>query len=171
MAYLKVHGVVILASLASLAAAPQKVAAAGKPVPTAQVPGPNDRDPPIQRTVIHSEAYKKREYLGPHINFKVTPPEDRGVKGRVLVEVYNYSKTYLNVVDFWLYLTNSWGDKIEVHITCDDIKPNWSALRWVKIPGGKAVPKMDKVTIENLAIFDAQGKKVKLKYYIDLIKK
>lgn len=167
----------MICAFACLAAGPvpKKPAAAGKPAAsttsTAPSPAPNDSEPGIQRTVIHSEAYKKREYLGPHINFKVTPPEERGVKGRVLVEVYNYSKTYLNVVDFWLYLTNNWGDKIEVHITCDDIKPNWSALRWVKIPGGKEVPKMDKVTIDNLVIFDEQGKQVKLKYYVDLIKK
>jgi hypothetical protein len=156
------------AKKAAPAARPAKPAA---PAAGATPPGDNDPDPPIQRTVIHTEAYKKREYLGPHINFKVTPPEERGVQGRVLVEVYNYSKTYLNVVDFWLYLSNNWGDKIEVHITCDDIKPNWSALRWVRIPGAKKVPKMDKVVIQNLSIFDENGKKIKLKHYTDLIKK
>jgi len=28
---------------------------------------------PVHRTVIHSEAYKKRAHLGEHLNFKITP--------------------------------------------------------------------------------------------------
>lgn len=150
---------------------PSQITTGQKNTGASSSPSVNDADPPIQRTVIHSEAYKKREYLGPHINVKVTPPENRGVKGRVLVEVYNYSKSFFSVVDFWLILTNKWGDKIEVHITCDDIKSNWSALRWVRIPGAKEVPKMDKVEVKQMQIFDENGKRINLKHYIDLIKK
>lgn len=122
------------------------------------------------RTVIHSEAYKKREHLGEHINFKITPPEGRGKKNHVLVEVYNYSKRYVNVCSFYLLLTNTWGDRIEVEISVDDLKPSWSALRWVNIPGNKPIPKIEKVEIQNFQIFDEKGKPLKLKYYTDLIK-
>ena len=119
--------------------------------------------PPIHRTIIHTEAYKKRVDIGPHINFKITPPEKRGRKGRVLVEVYNYSKVNLSVVDFWLMLSNTWGDKIEVQITCDDIKGGWSALKWVKIPGDKPIPEITTVQIRNMKIFNDQGRETKLK--------
>ena len=100
----------------------------------------------------------------------MTPPEKRGVKGRVLVEVYNYTKTYLNVADFYLTMHSDWGERVEVHIAIDDIKPGWSALRWVKIPGKKKIPALTKVQIQNLQTYDARGKKVAVKYYTDLIK-
>jgi hypothetical protein len=122
------------------------------------------------RTVIHSEAYKKRAHLGEHINFKITPPEKRGKKNHVLVEVYNYSKKYINVCSFWLILSNTWGDRIEVELTVDDLKPSWSALRWVKVPGDKPLPTIEKVEIKNFQLFDDKAKKVDLKYYTDLIK-
>lgn len=126
--------------------------------------------PPIHRTVIHTEAYKKREGFGPHINFKITPPEKRGRKGRVLVEVYNYSKVNLAVVNFWLILSNQWGDRIEVQINCDEIPAGWSALKWVKIPGDKSIPEITIVQIKNMKIFNDQGRETKLKYFTDLIK-
>ncbi len=124
----------------------------------------------VSRTVIHRDAYKQRKDLGPHINFKITPPEKRGKKGMVLVEVYNYSTTYLAVVDFWLILNNPWGDIIQVHVTCDDIKPNWSALKWVKIAGNKSFPQITNAEIKNMSIFNEKAEKVNLKYYTDLIK-
>lgn len=126
--------------------------------------------PPIHRTVIHTEAYKKREGFGPHINFKITPPEKRGRKGRVLVEVYNYSKVNLAVVNFWMILSNQWGDRIEVQINCDEIPAGWSALKWVKIPGDKPIPEISIVQIKNMKIFNDQGRETKLKYFTDLIK-
>jgi hypothetical protein len=126
--------------------------------------------PPIHRTVIHTEAYKKREGFGPHINFKITPPEKRGRKGRVLVEVYNYSKVNLAVVNFWMILSNQWGDRIEVQINCDEIPAGWSALKWVKIPGDKPIPEISIVQIKNMKIFNDHGRETKLKYFTDLIK-
>lgn len=133
-------------------------------------PAPQSAKPAIHRTVIHSEAYKKREHLGEHVNFKITPPGKRGKKNHVLVEVYNYSKKYINVCSFFLLLTNNWGDRVEVEITVDDLKPSWSALRWVQIPGNKPIPDIDKVEIQNFQLFDDKARAVKLKYYTDLIK-
>jgi hypothetical protein len=126
---------------------------------------------PMHRVVPHGEAYKRRDDLGPHVNFKITPPEDRGKAGRVLVEVYNYSTTFLSVVNFWLILKNPWGDLIEVHVTCNDIKPNWSALRWVKIEGNKAFPKITQVEIKNMVAFNEKAARVQLRYSTALIKK
>jgi hypothetical protein len=88
----------------------------------------------------------------------------------VLVEVYNYSTTYLAVVDFWLILNNPWGDLIQVHVTCDDIKPNWSALKWVQITGNKSFPQITNAEIKNMSIFNEKAEKISLKYYTDLIK-
>ena len=132
----------------------------------------NDADPPLTRTVIHTDAYKKRENLGPHLDIVVTPPEKRGKKGRVLVELYNYSKAYVSVADFWLDLYSATGDRVEVHITADDLKGGWSALKWVKIGGKKATPfpRINRVAIEKMQVFDATGKKFTLKHYVDLIK-
>jgi len=113
---------------------------------------------------------KKREHLGEHLNIKVTPPERRGSDGRVLVEIYNYSKSYLYSIDFWLYLYSDLDEEIEVHITADDIRPSWSALRWVTIPSNYKLPLITRVKLRNLSMFDDQARKVKLKHYIDLIK-
>jgi hypothetical protein len=160
---------------AGAAAKPAPKAKAAKPrgkaaaAPAAAAPATSG-NPPIFRTVIHSEAYKTRANLGPHLNIKVTPPEKRGAKGRVLVELYNYSKAYVNVVDFWLYLDSDYGETVEVHIDADDIKPGWSALKWVQIPGNKAIPLITKVRVAQMHIFDDKAKAITLKYYTDLIK-
>jgi hypothetical protein len=131
----------------------------------------SDAEPPVQRTVIHSEAYKKREGLGPHIEIKVTPPEERGRKGFLLVEVYNYSKTYLALAEFNMSLSNKSGENVEAHITCEDIKGGWSALKWVRIPGNRSFPLITKVSVANLKMITEQAREVKLKYFVDLIKK
>lgn len=145
--------------------------AAAKAAAAPKAKGDDDPDPPTARTVIHSDAYKKRENLGAHLDIVVTPPEKRGKKGRVLVELYNYSKAYISVADFWLEMHNDFGDKVEVHITADDIKGGWSALKWVKITGKKTtIPKVTKVAVQKMQMYDAKGKKFALKYFVDLIK-
>lgn len=141
-----------------------------KKQPALQASSPGSSASSISRSVIHTSAYKLRKDAGPHISLKITPPEKRGKKGMVLVEIYNYSKTYLAVMDFWLILNNNWGDRIEVHVTCDDVKPNWSALKWVKIEGNKPFPKISQVEIRNMVIFNEKAQKVDLKHYTDLIK-
>lgn len=152
------------------AAKPAAKPAAAKSAP-AQDDDDDGPDPPMSRVVIHHDAYKKREGLGAHLNIKVTPPEKAGRKGRVLVELYNHSKTYINVADFWLAMSNDWGDKVEVHITADDIKGGWSALKWVKITGSKkTIPKLTKVDVQKMQLFGAKGKKIKMKHFTDLIK-
>lgn len=138
--------------------------------PSQQGTPPQASDQNTHRNVIHTEAYKKREHLAEHLSFKVTPPEKRGRSGMVLVEVYNYSKKYLSVVDFWLILKNPWGDLIEVHVTCDDIKPGWSALRWVKIEGNKPFPEITSAEIKNMVIYNEKAQKTNIRYYTDLIK-
>ena len=127
--------------------------------------------PPIKRTLIHTEAYKKHEGLGPHIELKITPPEQRGRKGFLLVEVYNYSKAYLALADFWLNLSNEMGDNVDTHITCEDIKGGWSALKWVKISGDKSFPKITKVNVMNMKMIGQDARELKVKWTIDLIKK
>lgn len=141
-----------------------------KPAPAAPAASDDDPLPPVHRTVIHTEAYKKREGIGAHLSIKITPPEKRGKKGRVLVELYNYSKTYLSVVDFWLYLYSDIGEKVEVHITADDIKGGWSALKWVKIPRKAKMPAIVKVEIMKMLMYTDKAKEVKMKYFTDLIK-
>lgn len=162
---MKAHQII---AAALIFAAASDMAFAGTKPATKQAPQPGKTS--IHRTVIHSEAYKKRAHLGEHVNFKITPPEKRGKKNHVLVEVYNYSKKYINVCSFYLLLTNSWGDRVEVEITVDDLKPSWSALRWVQIPGNKPIPEIEKVEIQNFQLFDDKARPVKLKYYTDLIK-
>lgn len=121
------------------------------------------------RQVMPEQAYRERVHLGPHVNFKVTPNPGGDGAGQLLIEVYNYSPTYLNVVDFWLGLTNTWGDRLDVHVSCDDVKPKWSAVKWVKVQGKKTLPRMDSATIQNLKAYDENGRQVNVKYYIDLI--
>ena len=144
-------------------------AAPSSPSPTAVGPA-NGADSSIHRTVIHTKAYEQRKHLGQHLSIKITPPEKRGRKGRVLVELYNYSKSYLSVVDFWLYLYGDADEIVEVHITADDLKAGWSALKWVQIPKGATVPAIIRVDVKNMQMFSDKARKIELKYYTDLIK-
>ncbi len=124
----------------------------------------------IHRRVDHTKAYKKRTDIGPHVSIKITPPERRGKAGRVLVEIYNFSKTYLSLVDFEISLKNSWGDRIEAKISADDLKQNWSGLMWIEIPGNGKIEKITGVEIANFQAFDKAAKPVAVKFTTDLIK-
>jgi hypothetical protein len=124
----------------------------------------------VHRRVDHTKAYKKRTDIGPHVSIKVTPPERRGKAGRVLVEIYNFSKTYLSLVDFEISLKNSWGDRIEAKISADDLKQNWSGLMWIQIPGSGKIEKITGVEVANFQAFDQAAKPVNVKFTTDLIK-
>jgi hypothetical protein len=124
----------------------------------------------VHRRIDHTKAYKKRTDIGPHVNIKITPPEKRGKQGRVLVEVYNFSATYLSSVSFELILKNSWGDRIEARVSADDLKQNWSGLVWIQIPGSGKIEKITGVEIANFQAFNKEAKPVSVKFATDLIK-
>jgi hypothetical protein len=117
----------------------------------------------------HKEAYKRKK-IGAHLNIKVTPPEIRGKKGMVAVEIYNFSEKNLSVIDFWLELETDGYANIEAHITVDDLGPNWSDIRWIKIQGDGTMPKIVKLSVLRLDMFEDSGKQAKLKLTTDLIK-
>jgi len=123
----------------------------------------------VQRTVIHTDAYKTKVGAGPHLNIKVTPASTVGRPGFVLVEVYNYSKRYLALADFWLVLRDAAGTTVEANVTCDDIKGGWSGLKWIKLPHGAKKLKVVKVDIVKMKMFTESAKPLKLKWTVDLI--
>jgi hypothetical protein len=124
-----------------------------------------------QRKISHDKAYKKRATKEPHISIKVTPPEKRGKKGHVLLEVYNYSKENLSVMTFEVSLLNKWGDVINSEIQVQDLNGGWSDVVWVKIPGKRKIEKITGLRVQNMQMFDKSGKKVQMKHFFDLIKK
>ncbi len=123
----------------------------------------------MQRTVIHTDAYKNVNTGKPYLNIKVTPQSTVGRPGYVLVEVYNYSKRYLALADFWLVLRDSTGITVEANVTCDDIKGGWSGLKWIKLPKGAKGLKIVKVDIVKMKMFTESAKPLKLKWTVDLI--
>jgi hypothetical protein len=123
-----------------------------------------------QRKISHDKAYKRRATKEPHISIKVTPPEQRGKKGRVLVEVYNYSKRNLSVMTFDVSLLNKWGDVINSNIQVQDLNAGWSDVVWVQIPGKRKIQKITGLRVQNMQMFDKSGKKVQMKHFFDLIK-
>ncbi len=124
----------------------------------------------LNRRIPHTRAYLARPELGHYVSIKVTPPEQRGQKGHVLVEVYNFTNRYLSVVDFDIVLHNDMGMRVESHIFAEDLKPNWSALKWVQIPEASDIPKIDAVSIQRMFMFTDEGKRIRLRFYTDLIK-
>lgn len=122
------------------------------------------------RVVNHKKAYKKRD-LGNYINFKVTPPEKRGKAGQVAVEIYNFSKTYVTLMHLFIILETNNFLEIEAELTIENMSPNWGDIRWIKIPLSKGtIPKISKVTIRKMEMFDKGGNRVKMKHNTDLIK-
>ena len=125
--------------------------------------------PPNKKT-HHTEAYKLHPERGDHINVKVTPPELRGKQGFVAIEVYNYSKTYVSVMEFDIILTGKYGISVTSHIQVEDLEPKWSDMRWAKIPPDIKLPVIESVQLIGVKKFDDKGKEIKLKVYTDLIK-
>jgi hypothetical protein len=157
-----------------------------KPTPTeTEIPGikgeldkpavvNNLAPPPEQigtlRRIKHTGAYKPRTELGEYIAIKVTPPEKRGAKGRVAVEIYNFSKKSLSLVDFWIVLLNRYGQKVEAHVTADDFRVGTSTIRWIEIPGKGEIPTVDDVKILNMNMYQGYLKPMRVPWTLDLIK-
>jgi hypothetical protein len=122
------------------------------------------------RIVKHTKAYSQRPELGEYVAIKVTPPEKRGKAGKVLVEVFNYTKSYLSVMQFDLNFTTNDLVSRSSTIVADDIKPNWSALRWIDIPSNEKLPPIQAVSAAHLTMIDDTGKYLAHKISVDLIK-
>lgn len=125
---------------------------------------------PANKKTHHTEAYKLHPERGDHINVKVTPPELRGKQGFVAIEVYNYSKTYISVMEFDIILTGKYGISVTSHIQVEDLEPKWSDMRWAQIPPNIKLPVIQSVQLIGVKKFDDKGKEIKLKVYTDLIK-
>lgn len=139
--------------------------------PASQQPDKDASGTPANRRVKHTEAYQKHPERGNHVAIKVTPPEQRGRKGYFLVEVYNYSKKFINVIDFWLTLKTQGGGTVSTHIHVDNLDPNWGDLRWIKIPGdGKLSLTVSVPKVDHMEMFDEKAREIKIPYYTDLIK-
>lgn len=124
-----------------------------------------------QRIVNHGKAYLPRPELGQYLGIKVTPPEKRGQKRRVAVEVYNFSKVFISVADFFITLHNRGGMNVDSHVTAEDLNPGWgSAIKWIVIPGTGEIPPIESVEIKGMNIFTVNSKQLPLKYSVDLIK-
>ncbi len=122
------------------------------------------------RKTHHKEAYKLHPERGEHINIKVTPPELRGKVGYVAIEVYNYSKVYVNVMEFDIYLFGQNDVMANSHVQVDDLQPKWSDMRWAEIPKSVKMPVLKAAKVENMQMYDDKGRPINLKVYTDLIK-
>lgn len=121
------------------------------------------------RTVPNTGAYKKQTD-DPHVAIKVTPPEVKGPDQFVYVEIYNNSKTNLELVDFDITLQNKDGYDLTSHINGDAITVNYSGVRKIATPGSGIFPQVVKVTISALKVVDDNASFVKLPVYVDLVK-
>jgi hypothetical protein len=127
----------------------------------------------VQATnVDHKLAYSPKPERGSHLDVKVTPPEIRGKEGRVMIEVYNRGKDHLALVMFDVTLFNQGGLDISAPVKAEDLKPNMSGGQWVIIPAiqGK-FPTITGARLSNLRIVNNSAREVKMKTYMDLVKK
>lgn len=124
------------------------------------------------KNVVHTQAYKPRPERGPHIDIKVTPPGITGSDGRVLVEVYNRGKQHLALVQFDVTLNNRGGFAITAPVKAEDLKANMSGSQWIKIPKVKgAFPSVDEAVVDNLRVVTVDAQELRIKGFVDLIKK
>ena len=129
-------------------------------------------NPILSANVVHSQAYKVHPERGPYVSVIVTPPSARGVDGRVLVEVYNRSKTNLALVKFDIELKNSQGFEIVAQGEAHDLKPNSSGAIWIKLPKNKEkFPVVTAAVIDALRIIDVDAQELKLKTFLTVITK
>jgi len=123
----------------------------------------------LHRKVDHTNAYDRRTELGNHIAIKVTPPERRGKPGVVLVEVYNYTKTHVSVMDFWVIMTGVNDARIEMRIKVNEMRQNWGDITEVRIPGGR-LPSIKSLRVQNMQIYDEKARRIAVPVLTDLIK-
>lgn len=134
---------------------------------------PNIPTPSAKRrnqVINHRKAYKPRPGRGEHIDIKVTPPEKRGKKGHLLVEVYNNSKKYISVMKFHIKINSAGYKHLSSEILVEEMWPNWSDVKWIKIGGNGKLPKVYTIEIEKMELFDHEAKPLKIPFYSDLIK-
>ncbi len=129
--------------------------------------------PTTARAVLvdHRTAYKPRPERGSHLSVLVTPPEQRGKEGKVLIEVYNRGKDHLALVMFDVTLMNQGGLAITAPVKAEDLKPNMSSGQWITIPPIKGkFPIVIGARLSNLRIVDVQAKEIGMKPFMDLVK-
>lgn len=132
---------------------------------------PSQVTPKTQNRIIrHSKAYDPYPERGPHIDIKVTPPEKRGAAHYVLVEVYNRSKIDLAIVRFDITLHNRGAMDISSTVEVLDLGHNWSLPTWLRVPGKGTIPPIDRISVSNLRVYDAEARELKLPVFSDLIK-
>ncbi len=113
--------------------------------------------------------YKKRPE--PHIHVVVTPPEKRGKKNQVLVEVYNRTKEPLSIVLFDITFLNHAALEISSKVEASDLAPNLSGAQWIDLGKmGKEFPTIDSARLDGLQVVDKKANKREVKVYLDLIK-
>jgi hypothetical protein len=127
--------------------------------------------PIVSKTRSHLVAYNPILGRGQHVDIKVTPPGARGADGKVLVEVYNRSKTHLALIQFDVTLKNRGGFAITAPVQAVDLNPKMSGSQWIKIPAIKgAFPQIDLAIVDNLKSVTGTATEIKLPGFVDLIK-
>ncbi len=126
---------------------------------------------PIQSSnIMHTQAYKKHPERGAYISIIVTPPSARGVDGRVLVEVYNYTKVNLALVKFDINLRNSGGFDINAVAEAKSLKPNSSGAIWIKLPKIKdRFPPVTAASIDGLRVINSEAKEITISPYLTVV--
>lgn len=123
----------------------------------------------IYRNVTNTQAYDEKS-RGQHVAIKVTPPAMRGPNEFVFVEIYNWTKANLSLIEFDITLHNQQGYDLTTHVSGDEILPKYSGVRKIPAPGtGKFIP-ITKVTISSLNMVNQDANYVVAPVYVDLVR-
>lgn len=124
------------------------------------------------KKTAHTQAYRQsNNHAGGYVNVKITPPEQRGRKGHVLVEVYNYTGMNLALVEFDLVLYTRENLMVTSHITVDGMRKNYGTLKYMSIPNGGRLPPIAGARIKRLYVYTPEGKRLWAKHNSNLIKR
>lgn len=123
----------------------------------------------IYRTVTNTQAYDEKS-RGQHVAIKVTPPAMKGPNEFVFVEIYNWTKANLSLIEFDITLHNQQGYDLTTHVNGDEILAKYSGVRKLPAPGtGPFIP-ITKVTISALKMVNQDANFVVAPVYVDLVR-
>lgn len=123
----------------------------------------------IYRTVTNTQAYDEKS-RGQHVAIKVTPPTMKGPNEFVFVEIYNWTKANLSLVEFDITLHNQQGYDLTTHVSGDEILSKYSGVRKIPAPGSGPFIPITKVTISALKLVNQDANFVVAPVYVDLVR-
>lgn len=121
------------------------------------------------RIIDNTKAYDEAS-RGQHLAFKITPPAMKGPNEAIMIEIYNWTKVNLSLIEFDVTFHNSAGLDLTTHVVGDAMLAGYSGIKKIATPGSGPFVAITKVTVSSLKVLNDDATYVIAPTYVDLVR-